>query len=114
MHNGFMPTVFFSYSHKDEALRDELEAHLGLLKNQGFIEHWHDRRIVAGEELDPAIFQNLERADVILLLISSDFISSSYCYSREMVRAMQRHEAGEARVIPVILRNCDWKSACSG
>lgn len=114
MHNRFMSTVFFSYSHKDETLRDELEAHLGLLRNQGLIEHWHDRRIVAGEELDPAIFQNLERADVILLLISSDFINSWYCYSREMIRAMERHNAGEARVIPVILRHCDWKSAPFG
>lgn len=109
-----MPTVFFSYSHKDETLRDELEAHLGLLRNQGLIEHWHDRRILAGEELDPAILHKLERADVILLLISSDFISSWYCYSREMGRAMERHHAGEARVIPVILRHCDWKSAPFG
>lgn len=109
-----MASVFFSYSHKDEALRDQLEAHLALLKNQGLIDAWYDRRIVAGDEVDDAIFSKLETADIILLLVSSDFISSPYCYSREMMRAMERHNAGEARVIPVILRHCVWQSAPFG
>ena len=52
---------------------------------------------------------NLDAADVILLLISPDFIASDYCYEREMKRAMERHRKSEARVIPVILRPCDWK-----
>lgn len=109
-----MASVFFSYSHKDEALRDQLESHLALLKNQGKIDAWYDRRIVAGDDLDDVIFNKLETADIILLLVSSDFISSPYCYSREMARAMERHEAGQARVIPVILRHCEWHSAPFG
>lgn len=109
-----MASVFFSYSHKDEELRNQLEAHLALLKNQGHIDGWHDRRIIAGDEVDDAIFSKLETADIILLLISSDFISSPYCFSREMKRAMERHEAREARVIPVILRHCEWHSAPFG
>lgn len=109
-----MASVFFSYSHKDEALRDQLEAHLALLKNQGLIDAWYDRRIVAGDEVDDAIFSKLEMADIILLLVSSDFLSSPYCYSREMMRAMERHAAGQARVIPVILRHCEWTSAPFG
>lgn len=109
-----MASVFFSYSHKDEALRDQLEAHLALLKNQGLIDTWHDRRITAGDEVDGAIFEQIETADIILLLVSSDFLASSYCYSREMARAMQRHEAQEARVIPVILRACQWHEAPFG
>ena len=109
-----MASVFFSYSHKDEALRDQLESHLAMLKNQGLIEAWYDRRIVAGDEIDDAIFGKLETADIILLLVSSDFISSPYCYSREMVRAMERHEAGETLVIPVILRHCMWQGAPFG
>jgi hypothetical protein len=109
-----MASVFFSYSHKDEALRDQLESHLALLKNQGLIDGWHDRRIVAGDELDDAIFGKLEEADIILLLVSSDFISSPYCYSREMKRAMERHDLGETRVIPVILRHCMWHGAPFG
>ncbi len=109
-----MAVVFFSYSHKDEALRDQLESHLALLKNQGLIEAWYDRRILPGSEVDDSIFGKLESADIILLLVSSDFISSPYCYSREMTRAMERHDAGEARVIPVILRHCDWQTAPFG
>lgn len=109
-----MASVFFSYSHKDEALRDQLESHLALLKNQGLIDAWYDRRIVAGDEVDDAIFGKLQTADIILLLVSSDFISSPYCYSREMMRAMERHEAGDARVIPVIMRHCEWHEAPFG
>ena len=109
-----MASVFFSYSHRDEGLRDQLESHLALLKNQGLIDAWYDRRIVAGDEVDGAIFGRLETADIILLLVSSDFISSPYCYSREMMRAMERHQAGEARVIPVILRHCEWQAAPFG
>jgi len=109
-----MAKIFFSYSHRDEALRDELEKHLSILRRQGFIETWHDRRIVAGAELDHEISQNLETADVILLLVSSDFLASDYCYDVEMIRAMERHAAGEARVIPVILRPCDWHDAPFG
>ncbi|MHB1400679.1 MAG: toll/interleukin-1 receptor domain-containing protein, partial [Trichloromonadaceae bacterium] len=109
-----MAKVFFSYSHRDEVLRDELEKHLSILRRQGFIEVWHDRRIGAGGELAREISQNLETADVILLLVSSDFLSSDYCYDIEMKRAMERHSAEEARVIPVILRPCDWHDAPFG
>ncbi|HVL10697.1 MAG TPA: toll/interleukin-1 receptor domain-containing protein [Burkholderiaceae bacterium] len=109
-----MASVFFSYSHKDEALRDQLETHLALLKNQGKIDAWYDRRIIAGNEIDDSVFSKMESADIILLLISSDFISSTYCYSREMMKAMEMHEAGRARVIPVILRHCEWQSAPFG
>lgn len=103
-----MASVFFSYSHKDEELRDRLEVALATLKRQGLIETWHDRCLRAGDEFDPGIRQELERADVILLLVSPDFIASNYCYDVEMTRALERHRAGEARVIPVILRACDW------
>jgi hypothetical protein len=104
-----MARLFFSYSHQDEELRNELEKHLAALRNQGIIETWHDRQIVAGEDFDDEISENLEKADIVLLLVSSDFISSPYCYGVEMRRAMERHESGEARVIPVILRPCDWQ-----
>jgi hypothetical protein len=109
-----MATVFFSYSHKDEGLRDQLETHLSMLKRQGFIETWHDRRIAAGEAFGSAIGENLERADVVLLLVSPDFLASDYCYEKEMGRALERHEAGECKVIPVILRPCDWHDAPFG
>ena len=103
--------VFFSYSHKDEELRDELADHLTMLERQHVITAWHDRRIGAGEEWKGAIDDHLNTADVILLLVSSKFLASDYCYDVEMARAMERHEAGEATVIPVILRAVDWKTA---
>lgn len=105
-----MAKLFFSYSHLDEPLREELEIHLSALKRQGVIETWHDRRIGAGEEFCSAISKNLEEADIILLLVSPYFIASDYCYDIEVTRALERHKAGEARVIPVILHPCDWKS----
>jgi hypothetical protein len=101
-------TLFFAYSHADENLRDQLEKHLSGLQRQGIISSWHDRRITAGAELSEAIDSHLDTADTILLLISPDFIASDYCYEREMNRALERHQKGEARVIPVILRPCDW------
>jgi hypothetical protein len=109
-----MARVFFSYSHDDETFRDQLEKHLAMLKHQGFIESWHDRRISAGSSFDEAIDRELDAANIILLLVSSSFLASAYCYSREMVRAMERHAAGIARVVPVIVRPCDWHSAPFG
>ena len=112
---GQPPTkLFFSYSHKDETLRDFLATHLALLKRQGVLNEWHDRRIGAGAEWGKAIDENLEAADIILLLVSADFLASDYCYDIEMNRAMARHDAGEARVIPVVLRPCDWQGAPFG
>lgn len=109
-----MAKVFFSYSHVDEGLRDQLETHLALMKRQGVIEAWHDRRLLAGAEVDHGISRNLEEADIILLLVSADFLASDYCYSQEMMRALERHGSGSARVIPVILRPCDWHGAPFG
>ena len=107
-------TLFFSYSHKDEDLRDQLEVHLTMLKRQGLIDAWHDRRLLAGDHLDHSIKAELERADIILFLASPDFIASQYCYDVEVARAMQRHDAGQARVIPVILRPCEWQQTPFG
>src|SRR5947208_8510995 len=96
-------TVFYSYAHADERLRKQLETHLGLLRQQGIIAEWHDRQIVAGTDWAQEIDTHLATADVILLLISPDFLASDYRYSVELQRAMQRHDAGEARVIPIVL-----------
>ena len=106
--------LFYSYSHKDEVLRDQVETHLSLLKRQGVIAEWHDRRITAGTEWKGEIDENLKSSQVILLLVSADFIASDYCYDVEMKRALEKHEAGTARVIPVILRACDWHGAPFG
>jgi hypothetical protein len=106
--------VFYAYAHRDEALRMELEKHLSLLRRQGVIAGWHDRRITAGTEWAVAIDAHIERAQIILLLVSADFLASDYCYDVELRRALTRHEAGEARVIPIILRAVDWQGAPFG
>lgn len=109
-----MVKVFVSYSHADEALRQELDKHLMMLQRQGAIDVWNDRRIPPGDNLNHTIDARLEEADIVLLLVSPDFLASSYCYDVELKRAMERHEAGDARVLPVILRACDWHGAPFG
>lgn len=109
-----MVKLFVSYSHKDEVLRDALETHLSLLKSQGVIQVWYDRKIGAGAEFAASIDENLADSQIILLLISPDFLASTYCWGVEMKQAMEMHEKKTARVIPVILRACDWRTAPFG
>lgn|SRR6266566_443012 len=86
--------VFFSYSHKDQHLCHQLETQLSLLKREGLISNWHARKILAGEEWEGQIDKHLKTAQIILLLISPDFITSDYCYDAEMKQALERHESG--------------------
>ncbi|HYT42829.1 MAG TPA: TIR domain-containing protein, partial [Methylomirabilota bacterium] len=106
--------IFFCYAREDEDLRKGLEKQLRALKRQGLIDFWHDREIAPGLEWESEIDKHLNTAQVILLLISPDFMDSDYCYSVEMKRAMQRHELGDARVIPIILRPVYWQGAPFG
>ncbi|MEL6553519.1 MAG: COR domain-containing protein [Cyanobacteria bacterium J06621_11] len=103
--------LFYSYSHRDEHLRDQLDTHLKILERQGLIQGWHDRRIVGGEDWKTELDNNLQQADIILLLISADFIASDYCYETEMTTAIERHQQGKATVIPIALRPTDWGNA---
>jgi len=105
--------IFVSYSRQDEPSREALEKHLALLKARNLVRVWHDRRIVAGDDFTGEINEHLETSRIILLLVSSDFLDSDYC-ARETTRALERQKAGEARVIPVIFRSCDWHHAPFG
>jgi len=100
--------VFYSYSHKDESFRSALKTHLSILRRRNVISEWHDRKIIPGTEWQSQIDENIKDADIILLLISPDFIASDYCYETELDIAMERHESKEASVIPIILRPTDW------
>lgn len=100
--------IFYSYAHEDERLRNELEKHLGALKRSGLIVTWYDRDIRAGTQWEDEIDTRLNTADLILLLISHHFIDSDYCYGRELQRALERHKAGEACVIPIVLSPVYW------
>jgi tetratricopeptide (TPR) repeat protein len=103
--------VFISYSHQDQSLRNELDTHLANLKRQAIITSWYDGDIKPGEELQPQIIEHLNSAQIILLLISPDFLASDFCYSIEMKKAIAKHEANQARVIPIILRSTNCKGA---
>lgn len=100
--------VFISFSHKDEDLKNALYDQLSPLKWKGWIKPWQDWDIEPGTEWDDEIMERLETAGIILLLVSPGFIASEYCFGKELKRAMERHELGSARVIPVIMKPCDW------
>jgi len=103
--------VFISYAHKDRKLRDELATHLSNLRNQGVISDWFDGDIPPGTEWKPQIMDRLQSAQIILLLISADFMASKFCYSIELKDAIARHDAKQARVLPIVLRPTDWEGA---
>ncbi len=101
--------VFISYSHIDEELKIEITKHLEPLKKLNLIETWHDRKLTPGEEWAKSISKNLQSADIILLLVSIDFINSKYCYDIELEKALELHQQQKATVIPIILRSCLWQ-----
>lgn len=102
------PSLFYSYAHEDEELRDELAKHLKILVRMKLLAEWHDREIIAGSEWEGEIDERLKSASIILLLISADFLASDFCWSKEMTHALNRHGEGTAIVIPIIMRACDW------
>jgi O-acetyl-ADP-ribose deacetylase (regulator of RNase III) len=104
-------SVFVSYAHEDEQLRNKLFDHLGGLRSGGYISTWSDGQIVPGQEWASAIIRSLDEADIILLLVTSSFLGSDYIGRVELVRALERHRRGEAIVIPVILKPADWQTA---
>ncbi len=108
---SFPTEIFYSYAHEDELLRVELEKHLSLLHRQGLIATWHNRHILAGTDWTQAIDTHLEHASMILLLVSANFLASDYSYGIEMQHALERHEAKQALVIPILLRPVDLQDA---
>lgn len=106
--------IFFSYAHEDENLMNDVRRQLIVEERNGKIIKWHDRKIPPGTDWKQQIDNRLEKASIILLFMSPHFIESKYCYEIEGQVALKRHEAGGARVIPVILRPCRWQSSPFG
>lgn len=102
--------AFVSYSHKDSRFLEELQKHLNLLQQERILASWSDRKLLPGDDWDGKINENLKLANLILLLVSADFLNSTYVRNTEIPLAMDKHESGEARVIPVILDETDWKA----
>lgn len=103
--------VFVSYSHKDEVLKDELMTHLSILQRNNYIDSWDDRMITGGLEWDQEINENLVSADMVLLLVSSAFLDSDYCYDVELATAIEWADLGAKVVMPIIVRPCLWEVA---
>jgi hypothetical protein len=101
--------LFICYAHEDELLVNKLKSHLVPLQRQGLIDVWYDRDISAGAERAKEIDKHLSSAQIILLIISANFMSSDYCFGVELAQAIERHESRQAYVIPVILRPANWK-----
>lgn len=96
--------VFYSYAHVDSRQRLSLKKHLSPLRRLKLISDWYDHDIDPGDEWAEEISRKLNEADIVLLLISADFVDSNYCYDTELAAAMKKHEAGTAEVIPIIVR----------
>jgi len=101
--------LFISYSHKDKDYQSELLTHLSPIRRNKHFDTWHDGQIDAGDDWENKIVSALKEADIILLLISANFIDSEYCYVKEMEIGLSRHKIGEAIVIPVLIKNCFWQ-----
>ncbi len=102
---------FCIYAHEDISHREQLDRHFESARRAGLLIHHADRDIDAGGDWRKGIHEYLKSADIILLLVSSDFFNSDYAYETEMMFALERHRKGEAVVIPVILRPCEWTIA---
>lgn len=100
--------VFISYSHKDSTVVERLKTHLAPLKREGLIDAWYDRDITAGSSLDDEIRRQLDASDLVLLIISPDFIASDYCFDIELRTAREKSARDELKIVPVIAEPCDW------
>lgn len=106
--------VFISYSHLDEHALERFTRHLAVLRREGSVIEWFDQKIDAGGDIDDEVSGHLEECDIFIALVSADFLSSGYCYDRELKRALERHEQNAMRVVPVIVQPCDWQASPLG
>ncbi|MCU0289005.1 MAG: AAA-like domain-containing protein [Acidobacteria bacterium] len=102
--------IFISYAHTDIKLKERLEVHLTILKRQGYIDSWHNGKIIPAENWDIRIKKEMETSNIILLLVSPDFLASKYIMEVELKNALELHKKGKIEVIPIILKDCDWKA----
>jgi hypothetical protein len=100
--------AFISYSHADEKHKNDLAKFLVMLKRNGVLESWDDRQLLAGDKLDVEIERKLLEADLIILLVSQDFISSYYCYEIELQKAFEKANNDSGRIVAIIVDHCTW------
>lgn len=100
--------IFLSFAHEDRAFRDALDVHLSVLQRAGLISDWHKQEVLPGSEWQDVVDQRFNQADIILLFVTPNFVASDYCYSVQMNQALAKHDAGLARVIPILFRPTFW------
>ena len=103
-------SLFLSYAHADESIAEALRRHLSPLRHEGVVEAWYDRDLGPGDRWDDEISARLEAADIVIALLSADFVASEYAYGRELRRALELHQLGRLVLVPVIGRACYWQS----
>lgn len=101
--------TFISYAHEDKSIMESLATHLSPLHRLGLIRLWHDKKLNAGAVLDKEIAGKLNNAEVVIMLVSADFINSDYCFSREMIAALENHRKNKTKIIPILARSCYWQ-----
>jgi TIR domain/Putative peptidoglycan binding domain len=102
--------LFLSYAHEDRDILEGLRKHLAPLRYEQVVADWFDREITPGEDWDREILTRLESADLVIVIVSADFVASEYAFGTELTRALELHDHGRLRVIPVIGRNCRWQN----
>ncbi len=103
------PTIFISYSHKDEACMERLVSHLGVLQHEGLFDLWYDRRIDGGEDLETKIEEGMAKASVAILLVSRHYLTSNFILKKEVPRLMERRENEGIHILPIIVKPCVWE-----
>lgn len=101
-------TVFISYSHKDETWKEKLVTHLDVLQQEGLLDVWEDRQIIAGEDWYQKILQAIETAKVAILLVSAEFLTSNFIKNKEVPRLLERRDREGLWILPLIIKPCVW------
>ncbi len=104
-----LPTVFISYSHKDENEKEKLLSHLGVLRGAGVIALWNDDQMAGGSDWEIDINDAIRKARVAVLLITASFLNSEFILSKEVPAFLQRRENAGLTIFPVIAKACAWK-----
>jgi hypothetical protein len=102
--------LFLSYAHEDRDIVAELRKHLAPLRYEQIVTDWYDLELIPGQDWDREILSQLESSDLVLVMVSADFVASKYAYGRELSLALDLHDQERLRMLPVICRNCRWQN----
>ena len=106
--------LFYCYADEDKALLNKLETHLSALKREGLIRSWSKQGISPGTNWQYELNNQINRASIILLLVSSNFTHSEHVYNFEIERVVKKRQTKKAIIIPVLIRSCDWEEVKFG